>query len=75
MIKVEFGFDGGRCGLYNKWLWCNCLSLEGNKWQPQTLYKNKFQMDKGLNVKSEIILEENLGNACETLGWQRPSIK
>lgn len=69
MIKVEFGFDGGNCSLYNRWFWCNCPSLEGNKWRPQTLYKNKSQIDEDLNVKSEIILEEKLRNAWETLGW------
>lgn len=72
MIKVEFGFDGGKCGLYNRWFWCNCPSLEENKRRPQTLYKTKFQIDEDLNVKSEIILEENLGNGCETLGWEGP---
>lgn len=72
MIKLEFGFDGGNCGLYNRWFWCNFSSLEGNKWRPQTLYKNKSQIDEDLNVKSEIILEEKLRNAWETLGWGGP---
>lgn len=46
MIKLEFGFDKGKCGLCNKGLFLNWPSLAGNRGRPQTLNKNKFQRER-----------------------------
>lgn len=42
MIKLEFGFDKGKCGLCNKGLFLNWPSLDGNKGRPQTLNKKEI---------------------------------